>query len=250
MTAAQALRGDAKKQRCGCTFCVVEESGSAWAQKLVPPCYRVHRMLRRDVSLVFLSWVCGLVPVGPARAEELVHLPLIVHIARGNGIAVAPRAFVEGQLGRANEIFAAYGVAFDLAEIRDSGTPPRMETRGDRSALEASALDKVINCFVVASLRDVDEPERMRRGVHWHPETRRAAHYIILSAISEPDVLAHELGHYLGNPRHSDVPGNLMSYQHTGALPVLDTAQARRVRRAVRAYLRSGELERSRTNRE
>jgi hypothetical protein len=211
-------------------------------------------VLARAALAVLISWLCWLAPVLPAHAEpKLVHLPLLVHMARENDDDVAPKAFVELQVRRANEIFAPHGLAFDLVAIAHSGTAARMETRADRSALEAYARDGVINCFVVASLRDVDEPERMRRGVHWHSETRpffarapepalRPAHYVILSAISEPDVLAHELGHYLGNPRHSETPGNLMSYQRTEGLPMLDEAQQRRVQRAVRAYLRTGEL--------
>ena len=65
---------------------------------------------------------------------------------------------------------------------------------------------------------------------------------MILSAIAGPDVLAHELGHFLGNPAHSDVPGNLMSYQHTEALPFLDALQSSRLRRTLRRYLRTREL--------
>ena len=55
-------------------------------------------------------------------------------------------------------------------------------------------------------------------------------------------VLAHELGHFLGNRRHSDTPGNLMSYQHTEVLPFLDEPQQRRLRERLAKYLRTGEL--------
>ncbi len=164
-------------------------------------------------------------------------------MASEGGRDVAPREFVETQLRRANEIFAPYGVAFELRALVRTSSPPRMESRADRSALARHEMAGVIDCFVVASLRDVDEPGRMRQGVHWHSETRPGAHYLILSAISGPDVLAHELGHYLGNPRHSDTPGNLMSYQRGAVLPFLDEVQQRRMRRAIRAYRRSGELE-------
>jgi hypothetical protein len=177
-----------------------------------------------------------------ARTSASVHVPLLVHMTREDGRAVASDAFVSAQLRRANEIFAPYGVVFDLIEVLTSGAAPHMETRADRSALASWARDGVVDCFVVASLRDVDEPERMRRGVHWHSENFAGAHYVILSAISEPDVLAHELGHYLGNPRHSEVAGNLMSYLRGEGLPVLDAAQQRRVRRTLRAYRKSGEL--------
>ena len=65
---------------------------------------------------------------------------------------------------------------------------------------------------------------------------------MIVSAISGPYVLAHELGHFLGNPEHSEVAGNLMSYQLTDEVPVLDHAQIGRVRDTVEALFRSSEL--------
>jgi hypothetical protein len=82
----------------------------------------------------------------------------------------------------------------------------------------------------------------MRRGVHWHSQSHPGKHYVILSSIAGPNVLAHELGHYLGNPKHSEVPGNLMSYQRAEGPPFLDAIQVRRIQRTLRGYLKSGEL--------
>ena len=197
-------------------------------------------MSRLKLLLISCAWIFAL-PALRAHAEPIL-LSIVVHMATEGGRDVAPPEFVETQVRRANEIFAPYGVAFELRALVRSGSAPRMESRADRSALAQHEKPGVINCFVVAALRDVDEPDRMRRGVHWHSETHPGAHFVILSAISEPDVLAHELGHYLGNPRHSDTPGNLMSYQRTDVLPFLDEAQQRRMRRTIRAYRQSGEL--------
>ena len=66
--------------------------------------------------------------------------------------------------------------------------------------------------------------------------------FLIVSKISKPYVLAHELGHLLGNPKHSDVPGNLMSYERTAQTPFLDAAQVRNVKRTLAALLKSGTL--------
>jgi hypothetical protein len=82
----------------------------------------------------------------------------------------------------------------------------------------------------------------MRRGVHWHSRTHAGAHFVILSVLGGVDVMAHELGHFLGNPEHSETPGNLMSYEHTDVLPFLDAAQLANVRRALAGYLRRAEL--------
>jgi hypothetical protein len=181
---------------------------------------------------------------GPAHAEDARVLPIAVHVVHVDGSPVVSRSFVEQQLDRANAIFAPYGVRF--AEV---AAPPALaarhaalETRADRDALGAHARPGAIHCFVVRSLRDVDEPERMRRGVHWHSRTHAGAHFVVLSSIAGPDVLAHELGHYLGNPKHSATPGNLMSYERGAVPPFLDAGQVRRMRAAIARYVSKGEL--------
>lgn len=196
-------------------------------------------LIRCAFVVLFAVTAC----LAPARAAPaIVRLPILVHMAQENGADVTTRAFIEHHVRRANQIFAPYGVAFELVRLERPSMLARMDTRADRNGLAPHVQHGVLNCFVVASLLDVDEPGRVRRGVHWHAETRAGTHYVILSAIAEPDVLAHELGHFLGNPRHSETPGNLMSYQRTEALPFLDAAQQRRLQRALRAYVRSGEI--------
>lgn len=183
----------------------------------------------------------------PAHASdrEIVRLGLAIHIAREESGPVAEEAFVERQVETANRIFAPYGVQFERRERHDGDArAARMQTRADRDALGAFVQPQWINVFVVASLLDVDEPERVRRGVHWHSASHVPAHYVILSRISFDAVLAHELGHFLGNPRHSPTIGNLMSYHHTELLPFLDPPQQQRLRQSLAAYLRTGELRR------
>jgi hypothetical protein len=171
-------------------------------------------------------------------------LPLAVHVAQRQGTPVVDEPFVQRQLARANRIFAPYDIAFRVTERRKlPAEHARMQTRADRSALGAHVLPGVLNCFFVASLRDVDEPDRMRQGVHWRSRSHAPAHFVIVSAAAIDDVLAHELGHFLGNPRHSETPGNLMSYTRGEVLPFLDSGQLRRMRRRLRRYLREGELE-------
>jgi hypothetical protein len=206
-------------------------------------------MSRRTMSRRTVAFVLGLAMFGtflaPASAteRELVRLGLAVHVAREEGLPVAEQAFIERQLAMANRIFAPYGLAFEQQEQPEAAAvPAHVETRSDRDALGALLRPQLINLFVVASLLDVDEPPRIRRGVHWHSASHAPAHYVILSRISFDAVLAHELGHFLGNQPHSSTRGNLMSYQHTAELPFLDQAQQRRLRECLAGYLRSGEL--------
>jgi hypothetical protein len=174
-------------------------------------------------------------------------LPLVAHVVEVNGTPVASEEFLRERVARANAIFAPYRVGFVLERrLSLPASHAHLETRADRDALAVYAGKRVIDWFVVDSLRDVDEPERMRRGVHWHARAKRA-HYVILSTLGGPDVLAHELGHYLGNPEHSQMPGNLMCYERGDVEPpFLDAEQQQRLARVLRAYLGSGELRRAR----
>jgi hypothetical protein len=196
-----------------------------------------------------LRWVCAglscwlcLHARANAQPKE-VRLPIVLHMVEVAGQPIVSPEFVTERIARANQIFAPYGVAFEITRTRPlAERHAHLETRADRDALGAEVGKGVIDCFLVASLRDVDEPENMRRGVHWHSASHAPAHYVIVSSIAGLDVLAHELGHYLGNPQHSQTVGNLMSYQHTQALPFLDEAQQANVRRTLSSYLRHAEL--------
>jgi hypothetical protein len=177
------------------------------------------------------------------QASPTVALPLRFHVVQENGEPVVSDAFLRERLDRANLIFQPYGVMF--REISAPTALPAQHatitTRSERDVLGSHAERGAIHCFVVRTLIDVDEPPKPRRGVHWRSAIGRRARYVILSSIAEADVLAHELGHYLGNPSHSDVPGNLMSYMRGEGLPILDQAQLRRMRARI-AKLRRGEL--------
>jgi hypothetical protein len=205
-----------------------------------------RRTVHRAALLGLVVAALGGLSIAAAASEpEVVRLGLAVHIAREEGALVADEAFIDRQVGTANRIFAPYGVEFERRERHErDGYAAHLETRADRDALGAFVRPHWINVFVVASLLDVDEAQHVRRGVHWHSTRYAPAHYLILSRISFDAVLAHELGHFLGNPRHSGTPGNLMSYHHTDVLPFLDPAQQRRLHQSVAAYLRTAELQR------
>jgi hypothetical protein len=156
------------------------------------------------------------------------------------GKPVAQPEWLAGEIDAAQSLFTPFGVQFTKTE----GAPlearlAHMETRADRDGLARHRSPHVIDVFVVDSLRDVDDPSQMRRGVHWHAPS--GAHYLILVASAPTTVLAHELGHYFGNP-HSHVVDNIMSYERTGASVFFDAAQGKRIASRAREYVRSGEL--------
>jgi len=199
--------------------------------------------LHRNVSIAAAALLSLAAPLAIARAEPPVRLPIVMHVAEQDGMPAVAPDFIAERVARANLIFAPHGIAFVVSEQRSlAAKHAAQETRADRDALARFSARGAIHCFVVRSLRDVDEPARMRRGVHWRARDASGQHYLILSAIAEPDVLAHELGHFLGNREHSETPGNLMSYHHTEVLPFLDATQAAKLRRALQRYLRTREL--------
>jgi hypothetical protein len=156
------------------------------------------------------------------------------------GQPVAQEQWLTQQMAQAQELFAPFGVGF----VRQDAPPltnaaEHVETRSDRDALADRVQPHVVNVFVVGSLRDVDEPDRMRKGVHWHAPAGR--HYIIVVATAPPSVLAHELGHFFGNP-HSSVRDNVMSYERSGAPVFFDAAQGKRIAARAKEYVTSGEL--------
>jgi hypothetical protein len=158
----------------------------------------------------------------------------------GGGRPVAQPEWLEAQIEAARDLFAPFGVSF----VRTEGAPvdarlADVETRADRDALAVVVRPYAVNVIVVESLRDVDDPTRMRRGVHWHAPS--GVHYVILVAAAPPAVLAHELGHFFGNP-HSPVADNVMSYRRTGAPVFFDREQGRRLTARAQAYVASGEL--------
>ena len=141
---------------------------------------------------------------------------LSIAIASENGKHVRDDAWIQNQIASANELFAPSNISFRWTQEKEIPAPlTEMHERKDRDALgELADVKKTIDLFLVAKLEDVDEPGRYRKGVAW---TRKAdgRRYVILSAEAFDKVLAHELGHFFGNP-HTTVPDNLMSYTRTG----------------------------------
>jgi hypothetical protein len=199
----------------------------------------------RGVSSWLSAWaILALCLVGKVvRAGEPWRIPVVFHVAERNGSAVAPPSFITEQLAAANTIYRPLGIELvERTRVPLAAEHAELVTRVQRDALARYVRRGAIHCFVVARLMDVDEPGRERRGVHWHPRHIPERSFLIVSQISRRNVLAHELGHLFGNREHSDVPGNLMSYQRLDGPPFLDEAQVRRVQSTLAAMLKKGTL--------
>jgi hypothetical protein len=191
-------------------------------------------MAKRCASVALLA--CGWILLLGGTAHAQVQVPVLLHAAQDTR-----EDFVTSQLEHANAIYRPLGIELVLAGRRTLDMAG-VVTREDRDALGAHLRKGVINWFVVPQLMDVDEPGRERRGVHWHVRAAPSRRFVIVSVIAGPYVLAHELGHFFGNPQHSDVPGNLMCYTQTEQAPTLDDAQQANVVRTLRRMRARGEL--------
>lgn len=81
-------------------------------------------------------------------------------------------------------------------------------------------------------------------GVAWRCLRDLEKKYVLVAAYAREMVLAHELGHFLGNP-HSNVKNNLMSYDHDEhGLVFIDGTQARVARATARQLFAKKKLTR------
>ena len=196
------------------------------------------------IGLMLAGWLLlGENVEGPfARAEGPVRIPVIFHVAQSTEHRAPAESFIREQLSHASTIYRPLGMELvDAGREALAARHADLVTRADRDALLRYVRKGAIHCMVVSSLMDVDEPGRERRGVHWRSR-RSPAHLVIVSTLAGPYVLAHELGHFLGNREHSDAPGNLMSYTPWGDLPFLDGTQKATVQQTLQKMLRSREL--------
>ncbi len=197
-------------------------------------------MLTTLASLLFLPALPPEpMPPCPPSIDRCASLRL--WIAPHDDDAFDDHAFVATQLEHANLHHQPAGLAFAIVETRTLTPAERaIVSRADRDALgHANWRRGVIDVYLVSSLANVDEPGEIR-GVHWRSRADRKRRFIIVSRISPPHVLAHELGHYFGLP-HSDAPASLMNTS-ANALPerAFLPDEITRITRRARALFSSG----------
>jgi hypothetical protein len=212
------------------------------------------------VRAVVLLAALGALAVPPASAQPargkpaaspkarkpvpmLPALPLSIAVAVEAGKPVVTDAWVNMRVREAQRLLRPHGVAVESVKRRAlADRYAALEVAADRDALAAELEPKLINVFIARSVRDIDKPDRFIMGVRWRLLRNLRKDYVILSALALPTTLAHELGHYFGNP-HSPVDNNIMSYKRSDPSAVkFNAAQGARMRQVVRRHLRFGRL--------
>lgn len=169
---------------------------------------------------------------------EIPALALDIAVARFAGEPVVSDDWVKRQVSEAQRLMSAHGVSVGLVQRRSLDEDRAvLENAQDRDAMSQHLAPKVINAFVVKSLRDVDDPDRFIRGVRWRNRRDLRKDYVILATIAGPFTLCHELGHFLGNG-HSNVVNNVMSYKHEDYDKItFDKRQGNKMRLVARRLL-------------
>ena len=201
-------------------------------------------LVAASLALLFPLSASG--AVGTAPIDEPLSIAVAIDASDAGAEPARDEAWVDAQIREATRLFTPHGVRFTKVASRTiDARYAHLETRKDRDALEKELRPNVVNVFVVASLKDVDEADRMRMGVCWSPHADQATRFVVVSSIAKPSVLAHELGHYHGLP-HSKVTNNVMSYDRDGGEIAFDAVQSRTIRSSAERYFREGFLKPSR----
>jgi len=175
-----------------------------------------------------------------ARAEEepVLTITVAVGAVNVNGERVVDDPWVDAQWAAVDRLYAKIGIRFERRWAEPlPETSARLETKEDRDALGEHFVDGAINVFFVKALLDIDEIGRIRMGVCWRTPSRKR--FVAVASNAKPTVLAHELGHFLGNA-HSKVVDNVMSYDRTGGPVFFDATQKKTIRAAALQLLREG----------
>ncbi len=146
----------------------------------------------------------------PEPAAHCLDLALFLAV-NAAGEPVRDPEWIAESVAAANRLYADIELHFTLATV--TFLPPELEvvhSKSDRDRLGHARWRKgPIHWFVVGRLDNVDEDGEIY-GVHWRD--RKATHHrwVILSKISWPFTLPHELGHFFGL-KHNAILGSIMN---------------------------------------
>ena len=137
---------------------------------------------------------------------------IFAHVVFEGDEPVESPAWLADRVSEANRLFAVIDVGFRVAKAeRIDAQWSHVATRLQRDEIGADKFKPgVVHLFVIGQLDDVDVADSQIRGVHWRLRRDTTKRWILMSKISGPMVLAHELGHFFSLP-HSTYGVSIMN---------------------------------------
>lgn len=168
---------------------------------------------------------------------------------------VQTKSWIEDHVAAATRILGAHAIQVSATYGRFTPQRCTLISRAHRHRQAGFArMDGTVTVLVFARIRDVDDPAYELAGVHWRYVGRqrslRRRRWVFLTSVAEPPVLAHELGHFLGQ-QHDTRGGNIMTLHPSSPTwakrglkprprkPIFTAKQGRRMRASLRRYLRT-----------
>lgn len=182
---------------------------------------------------------------GRARsAQQLLRIPLTVHIATGEGRMAFDLRRLDRAVDSANAALRPYGLSVYVAKIflMPDGFAKVRHRRDRRKLAQFAAPDGSVHLFLVNSL-ELGGPlraDRSVRGLHWRYRgllgRMRNREYLVVSNDAPPTTLVHEIGHLFGL-EHDTSQQNLMCSCREGPRQIFTMRQGAQMRAGALAYL-------------
>jgi hypothetical protein len=119
----------------------------------------MQRLGRRSIATgLGALYVLRTLPAYAGDTPRIGTFPISFAFAREGGRRVQDRAWLLAEMDEVARLYGPLGLGFRVIEERTLGRPlAHVETRADRDSLARDSAPHMINVFVVASLRDVDD---------------------------------------------------------------------------------------------
>lgn len=184
-----------------------------------------------------------LLPLHVEARDQVIRVPLTIHVAMQDGQSVISESDVLASVRRANRELAPYDIHLFVERIQPMDGTSRIEGPSDRFALaNRAARDGSVHVFFVERLELTSPRKGDRRvsGMHWRyhgvDRSPRAREYVAVAHNAPTTTLVHEVGHAFGLA-HDHRTDNLMCSCRRDLDPRFTPQQGRRLRKGARRFL-------------
>lgn len=177
-------------------------------------------------------------------AEQLVEVPLTVHVATHEGLPVVSRHHVLESVARANRELREFGVELRVraVELMPDGYDDVVRIRHRLRLAERSPRDGTVHVFFVdkVELSSSQHGDRRVSGMHWRyrglRRGLRSREFLAVARNAPLTTFVHEIGHIFGLG-HRHQTDNVMCSCEREPTPSFTAGQGRQLRVGARRFL-------------